>query len=86
MDITKEQRESARNRRLLWPQTARRVENVFEFPLDYGLRNLVLDWIAVYTQGDYYIGANVLYFVEDQDAMAYRLYDVRNKCEELNKA
>ena len=79
--ITAEQRESARERRLLHPATATRAENVFSFPLDYGLRNRVLDWIAVYTVGEYYIGANVLYFNDDQDALAYTLYDVRNRAE-----
>ena len=73
--ITAEQRESARERRLLHPATATRAENVFSFPLDYGLR------IAVYTVGEYYIGANVLYFNDDQDALAYTLYDVRNRAE-----
>jgi len=81
MGLTKAQRDSLRERRLLWPVKAAREGNIFQFPLDYRLRNRVLDWLAAYTEGEFYLGPNILYFCNDKDAMAYTLYDVRNKAE-----
>jgi hypothetical protein len=41
----------------------------------------MIDWIAGYTSGEFYLSSTVLYFCKEQYAMAYKLYNAREKCE-----
>lgn len=72
---------SVNERRLTWPVKAEKPSNVFQCPLDYGVRNMILDWMDEHTSGEFYIGPNTIYFVEDKDAMAFKLWDVLAKIE-----
>ena len=64
-----------RDRRLLWPPKHQTLDNIFTFPLDYGLRNRVLDWAMLRTGGKFFIGTSYLYFEDNNDAMMFRLSD-----------
>ena len=75
-----------RDRRLLRPTpiTERNADNVFVMPFDpkrkpYDMRKKVLEWIENSTEGDFYIGAQLLYFVEDIDAMSFILFDMQKR-------
>lgn len=57
----------------------RNPDNVFVIPLKYDMRNRLLDWMDEHTVGDFYIGSQLLYFCEDQDATAYILFDMQTK-------
>ncbi len=80
-----------RERRLLWPVTVSKSAQLFDLPVSFavdGFRALLVAWIADYTVGEFYLNSTVLYFCEEQDAMAYKLYNAREKCEmfvKLNK-
>jgi len=84
--MTNEERNNLRNRRLLAPVAVSKSKQLFSLPMTYainGFRGLLLDWIAQYTVGEFYLSSTVLYFCEEQDAMAYKLYNAREKCEEI---
>ncbi len=73
-----------RNRRLLWPVSVCKSSQLFDLPVTFatnGFRKLLVEWIAEHTVGEFYLSSTVLYFCEEQDAMAYKLYDARAKCE-----
>jgi len=71
--------ERFRERRLLHPVVARQRGHLFEVPRDYMKKKKIKDWLVLYTTGEFYLGANVLYFLEAQDAMMYKLNDAENK-------
>jgi len=77
--MDKEAEESFKERRLLHPVVARQKGHLFEVPRDYKKKRKIQDWLILYTVGEFYLGANVLYFLEAQDAMMYKLYDADNK-------
>ena len=86
--MNKEQAENVRGRRLLSPVPVSKSAQLFALPVKFatdGFRGLMLDWIADYTVGEFYLSSTVLYFCNEQDAMAYKLYDARDKCEMFNK-
>lgn len=58
------------------PIEERNPDNVFVLPLDYGIRNRLLDWIDEHTVGDFYVGSQLIYFVEDADATTYILFNM----------
>ena len=79
--MTNEQRISLRNRRLLDPVTVCKSTQLCDVPFDYGLRRMILDWIGECTTGEFYMCHTVLYFCDEKDAMAYKLFDVQAKYE-----
>ena len=80
-----------RERRLLRPPhvALRNPDNVFVMPFEtinhkgpkqsMELRTKVLQWIEDSTEGDFYIGTQLLVFMADIDAMAYILFDMQNR-------
>ena len=77
-----------RDRRLLRPPhvAERNTDNVFVLPFEprdlrikIGLRRKVLKWIEENTEGDFYIGSQLLCFMADIDATAYILFDMQRK-------
>ena len=85
--MNKEQAENVRSRRLLRPVAVCKSTQLFDMPttgsqaLVSGFRGIILDWIADYTIGEFYLSSSVLYFCEEQDAMAYKLCDARAKAD-----
>jgi len=77
--MTRTEQDSLRARRLLHPVVARQAGNLFEVPTTIKAKKNLREWLGTHTTGEFYLGANVLYFLNDKDAMAYTLYDVRNK-------
>lgn len=43
------------------------------------IRMKVLEWIDENTEGDFYIGSQLLYFCEDIDATAYIMFDMQKR-------
>lgn len=75
------EKRTLRDRRLLHPVPIekRKRNNVFVIPMDYGLRNRLLDWMDDHTTGDFYIGSQLLYFCEDSDVTMYLLSGMDDK-------
>lgn len=78
-----------KERRLLKPVPIqnRNPDNVFAIPMGVKkgymhLRQFVLEWIEENTTGDFYVGAQLVYFCDDADAMAWTLYDMDAKVKE----
>lgn len=82
-----EQAKNVRERRLLAPVPVCKSVQLFDMPatgsmaIRSGFRGIILDWIADYTIGEFYLSSSVLYFCEAQDAMAYKLCDARAKAD-----
>jgi len=77
--MTRTEQDSLRARRLLQPVVARQAGNLFEVPSRIITKKKLKEWIGTHTTGEFYLCADVLYFLNDKDAMAFTLYDVRNK-------
>ena len=58
-----EQAKNIRARRLLAPVPVCKSTQLFDLPVSYaanGFRSLLLDWIAEYTTGEFYLSSTVL--------------------------
>lgn len=80
--MTNAEAKKLRDRRLLHPVAVSKSAQLFTLPIELGLRKFILAWIGKYTTGEFYLSSSVLYFCDEQDAMAYTLYNVKEKCEE----
>jgi len=77
--------EKMRERRLLHPVPATLAGHLFAIPaMDWGVKKRMLLWISLNTVGEFYFGHNVLYFLNSKDAMAYTLFNVREKCDHFD--
>jgi len=79
------ERDSLRGRRILWPCNDG-TAYVFDLPdcsnavTRFEFKKYIKEWLATCTTGEFYLGYNVLCLYTEQDAMAFKLYDVLTKC------
>ena len=71
---------SARDRRAIRMPPEPKLAQNFSLDLaNFTRRAILMDWIAYNTSGEYFLGPLGVYFFDEKDAMAFKLYDVARR-------
>ena len=83
--MTNEDLDSFRTRRLLWPRndgSAHGIDIKFDSQAEgVMMKKIIKEWIATHSDGEFYLGHNVLCFYTPKDAMAFKLADCMGKAQ-----